>query len=521
MVLATGTRVSGSVTLVRPLGRGGMGSVWVGRHDKLDTDVAVKFVSAELAQRDASALARFKREAALSAKIQSPHVVKIFDHGVMDDGRPYLVMELLRGETLGEYLARHERLSPRHTVTVVSQIAVVLDEAHALGVVHRDIKPDNVFLIDAGYDLFVKVLDFGIAKQTSLPKVSDVTSTGAIVGTPEYMSPEQLLSTKSADHRSDVWSLAVLVYCALLGRVPFTGETLPSLSLSICNADYDPPSTVLLSASEDGSDIPEFTRDLDSWFERALEPDPNRRFQSAGEMAAALRRILTGDSAPPESRPRPGSGRGGVVGDADADPEGETVRRSHLGDGPRAAASERLDIRVSASDDASATRVKGSPSISGAASELVPSAVGQRRRSVVMIGVAIAGAIGVAVTADVLLRRALAPRTTVAAPLSRASGDPWDDDELPSAPPHPSTIVSPSKARAEVVSAPSAATAPSSEASSESSAPPPSDSSRALTTQTARPAATSSATPAICKTNPWELDPDGDLKLRPECRIKH
>src|SRR5204863_5150714 len=100
MALATGTRVSSSVTQVRPLGRGGMGSVWVGRHEKLDTDVAVKFVSAELAQKDASALARFKREAALSAKIQSPHVVKIFDHGVMDDGRPYLVMELLRGETL-------------------------------------------------------------------------------------------------------------------------------------------------------------------------------------------------------------------------------------------------------------------------------------------------------------------------------------------------------------------------------------------------------------------------------------
>ncbi len=493
MALATGTRVSDSVTLVRPLGRGGMGSVWVARHEKLDTDVAVKFVSAELAQKDGSVLARFKREAALSAKIQSPHVVKTFDHGVMDDGRPYLVMELLRGETLGEYLARHEVLGARHTVTVVSQIAAVLDEAHALGVVHRDIKPDNVFLIDAGYDLFVKVLDFGIAKQTSVPKVSDVTSTGAIVGTPEYMSPEQLLSTRSADHRSDLWSLGVLTYHAIVGRVPFTGETLPSLSLSICNADYDPPSEV--------ADVP---FELDGWFERALEPDPNNRFQSAGEMAAELRRILLGDEPPVESRPRPGSGRDvEVVSDPDVDPQADTI--------------EKTGARAVATGDrpSDGLRAPGTPSIAGAAAELVPSAAtATRRRSALMIAVTVLSALTVAVAADLVLRRTLLPRPANASPMTRSSGDPWDDDEPPTRA-HPAPII-----RAEPPApspAPAPSDAPSSKPSSdatEPSRPPPVDSAR--TTGGPRPPPPVSSVKPGCE-NPFQLDKDGLWVPKLEC----
>ena len=293
--LVVGTEVCDGVTLVRPLGKGGMGSVWVARHRRLDCEVAVKFVAAELVAKDASVLERFHREARLASRIKSPHVVKTFDHGVMRDGRPYIVMELLVGESLGAWLVRSGRLTLRQTAKVISQIASVLEEAHAMGVVHRDIKPDNAYLTDAGYDAFVKVLDFGIAKDTRLPAPSEVTSTGAIVGTPEYMSPEQLLTTSGVDHRSDLWSLAVLAYHMLTGRVPFVGETLPSLSLAICNADYDPPSEL----------APELPSGTDAWFVRALAPDRAARFQAAGELAASLRGVLLGDDAEPESRIRP------------------------------------------------------------------------------------------------------------------------------------------------------------------------------------------------------------------------
>jgi serine/threonine protein kinase len=291
---SAGTRVTPNVELVRPLGEGGMGKVWVARHLGLDAEVAVKFVSADF--DDASAAERFKREAALSAKIKSPHVVKTFDYG-LTDGVPYIVMELLAGETLGDRLARVERLVPRDVSLIVSQTAQVLEEAHALGVVHRDIKPDNIFLVEAGYELFVKVLDFGIAKQTTKLGVASVTDTGAIVGTPEYMAPEQLLSPKAADWRADMWAVAVLAYRALVGVVPFKGETLPSLSLAICNAQFTPPSEIV-------SGLPV---GVDDWFMRAFAPEPKDRFESDTEMAHALGELLrdsTADLEPTTSAPR-------------------------------------------------------------------------------------------------------------------------------------------------------------------------------------------------------------------------
>ncbi|HZO12883.1 MAG TPA: serine/threonine-protein kinase, partial [Polyangiaceae bacterium] len=283
MPIQEGSYVTGSVRLVRLLGRGGMGSVWVAHHESLDAEVAVKFVAQELAERDPSLLERFRREAASSAKLKSPHAVKTFDHGVMKDGVPYIVMELLEGETLGARLAREGKLPPQQVAIVVTQVAHVLDEAHRLGVVHRDIKPDNIFLIAGGYELFVKVLDFGIAKQTTAAAAT-VTDTGAIVGTPQYMSPEQLLSTKSADYRADLWSLAVLAYHALTGQVPFRGETLPSLSIEICGGRFMPPSRLVQGLSQS----------FDDWFDRALDPEPARRFDSVLKMAELFGRVARG-----------------------------------------------------------------------------------------------------------------------------------------------------------------------------------------------------------------------------------
>jgi len=278
-----GAQVNENVTLIRILGEGGMGHVWLGKHASLDVEVAVKFVSKELADKDPKVVERFRREAALAAKLKSPHVVRIFDHGVCGD-TPYIVMERLEGETLAEVLARGERLPPRETALVVSQVAQVLAEAHAAGIVHRDIKPDNVFLIESSYELFAKVLDFGIAKNT-VPMTSDLTGSGAILGTPGYMSPERLLSTEDNDPHSDVWALAVLAYNLLCGEAPFKGETLPALSLAICESRFEPPGAI-------DSQLP---AELDSWFARAFSAELDDRFTSVDELASTLGYLVSGN----------------------------------------------------------------------------------------------------------------------------------------------------------------------------------------------------------------------------------
>jgi serine/threonine-protein kinase len=280
-----------------------MGSVWLAEHEARGIEVAVKLVSSDLADRDPAAIMRFQREVALSSQLDNPHAVQTFDHGVTEDGTPYLVMERLHGETLARLLLRRGRLAPFEVRIVVDQVAQVLDEAHRLGVVHRDIKPDNVFVVAdgparsrIGARLFVKVLDFGIAKEVSAPAVSPVTDIGAIVGTPEYMSPEQLLTTGAADARADRWALAVLAYQALTGKLPFNGETLPSLSLAICNSRYAPPSRWASGLS--GA--------LDEWFAIAFAADPDERFDSVLVMARALAEAIEQiDQPPPESGRRP------------------------------------------------------------------------------------------------------------------------------------------------------------------------------------------------------------------------
>ena len=164
-----GDFISEKVRIVRLLGRGGMGSVWAARHESLDVDVAVKFVSKDLlAGGDALVVERFRREAKLAAKIDSPYVVRVFDHGVTKDQVPYIVMEMLRGESLAERIARLGRLAPGDAARIISEAANGLAAAHALGIVHRDVKPHNVFLArqPTGTEI-AKILDFGIAKATN------------------------------------------------------------------------------------------------------------------------------------------------------------------------------------------------------------------------------------------------------------------------------------------------------------------------------------------------------------------
>jgi serine/threonine protein kinase len=258
-----------------------MGSVWVAEHLTLRSRVAVKLIDPGLATSP-DAVRRFEREARAAATLRSPHVVQVLDFGV-DAGSPYLVMELLQGESLGTRLARSGRLSLREALLVMNQLARAVTRAHAEGFVHRDLKPDNIFLVDEDNEFFVKVLDFGIAKAlrpTPTSRDAKATATGAFLGTPHHMSPEQA-EGRSVDARSDLWSMGVIAFECLTGSLPFKGDSLPALLRSIC---YDPivvPSSV--------ASVP---LGFDAWFARAVTRDRDERFQNARELAEALEPLL-------------------------------------------------------------------------------------------------------------------------------------------------------------------------------------------------------------------------------------
>ena len=275
--------IGGKYRLEKPLAKGGMGSVWVARHTELDVPVAVKFMARELVGTPV-AETRFKREAKAAAQIRSPHVVGIQDYGV-EDGAPYMVMELLEGEDLAAHLAREQRLSVARIAEIVSQIAKALALAHAAGIVHRDLKPSNLFLARTGDDEVVKVLDFGVAKDTRARMAVDKTISGVLVGSPMYMSPEQARG-ESLDFRSDLWSIGVVVYEALTGRVPFESDHLGALLAKIYEANFIAPSAL----------VPGLSGEVDLFLSRALAKRPEDRYQSARELSDALAAVAKGVS---------------------------------------------------------------------------------------------------------------------------------------------------------------------------------------------------------------------------------
>jgi Protein kinase domain len=276
MQLVTNTIVAGRFRLNRQLGRGGMGSVWHATHLGLDIPCAVKFIEGEYAQLP-EAQARFEREAKAAAALRSPHVVQILDHNIWE-GTPYIAMELLDGEDLGKRLTRMGRIPPREVNTIVTQVCRALQKAHTLGIVHRDLKPDNVFLVKDDDREIVKVLDFGIAKQNRNALDGSNTKTGAMLGTPYYMSPEQAQGTKAVDARSDLWSLAVIVFQCVTGRLPFESDALGDLLVKIIVAPVPIPSQV-------NADIPP---GFDQWWAKASAREAAHRFQTAREFAESL-----------------------------------------------------------------------------------------------------------------------------------------------------------------------------------------------------------------------------------------
>jgi serine/threonine protein kinase len=277
--LAPDGLISENIQLVALLGAGGMGNVWLADHLGLETQVAVKFMSSEIAADDDCAK-RFGIEAKLAARIKSPHVVSILDYATTARGVPYIVMELLEGGDLEMRLRGDRRLGLEDSSRVVVQICKALSKAHALGIVHRDIKPDNIFLVEHEGEIFVKVLDFGIAKDEQRER--SITASGTTMGTPSFMSPEQLFRPKEVDLRSDLWSTAVVAYRCLTGKLPFEGDNFAAMCISVHDGKFPPPSSL-------DSSLP---RDLDAWFAKALSLDPRDRFQSAADMANAYLAVL-------------------------------------------------------------------------------------------------------------------------------------------------------------------------------------------------------------------------------------
>jgi serine/threonine-protein kinase len=288
-----GMMVTPSVRLLRPLGEGGMGAVWVAEHLALHTQVVVKFIADGL-KDSKDATERFSREAAAAAQVKSPHVVQTFDHGVTADGVPYIVMELLEGRDLGHHIETTGRCPPPVVVEVLAQLGRALDRAHERGIVHRDIKPGNIFLCDDNRgEVFVKLLDFGIAKGVDVPHLDSGTKTGAMIGSPFYMSPEQITGSKFVDRRSDLWSVGVVAYEMLTGQKPFDAETMGGLAIRIHSEPLPLPS----------QKVPSLPLAVDAWFARACARNVEERFTSGRDMADSLAAAL-GGVPPSVDRPR-------------------------------------------------------------------------------------------------------------------------------------------------------------------------------------------------------------------------
>ena len=275
--IKVGRVIAGKYQLERPLARGGMGSIWVARHLQLETTVAIKFIEPGLGDIT-EARGRFAREAKAAAQLQGPHLVQIYDYGDEDD-TPYMVMERLEGEDLSTRLKRETRLSLPAVDEIVRQVARVLRRAQEAGIVHRDLKPGNIFLVCGGDDdEIVKVLDFGVAKIRKSLSSEEMTKSGTLLGSPRYMSPEQARGVKSIDHRSDLWSLAVIAFRAVTGELPFQGNEIGDVILKICTERVPTPSAL----------VPGLSPAIDRFFECAFERDPDKRFQSAGQLARAF-----------------------------------------------------------------------------------------------------------------------------------------------------------------------------------------------------------------------------------------
>ncbi|WP_394832889.1 serine/threonine protein kinase [Pendulispora rubella] len=278
----------GKYRIDRVIGDGGMCIVYAAEHLQLEDWVAIKVLRTEWVDRP-EVVERFLREGKTATRIRSEHVVRTFDVGTLDDGTPCLVMEHLVGSDLDALLTANGPLPVPAAVDYLLQAGEAIGEAHQLGIVHRDLKPANLFLTHrADGSPWIKVLDFGISKLAPRAfaltgRELALTGTHSIMGSPRYMSPEQMRSSMEVDHRADIWALGVILHELIAGHPPFDGETMPEICANILQSPA-PPLTTL---------CPDVLPDMEAVVLRCLEKDPAKRFQNLGELAAALREFGT------------------------------------------------------------------------------------------------------------------------------------------------------------------------------------------------------------------------------------
>jgi hypothetical protein len=293
LVMEPGRVIAGKFRLTREIGQGGMGAVWSAVHQALGREVAVKFLHPQV-DHSPSITERFVSEARMVASIKHRFVVDVFDFGVTEDGLYYMVLELLQGSSLAERMDRGPALPLSVAVQLIADCMRGLQVVHEAGIVHRDLKPDNIFVIEDADGVFPKLIDFGISKRTevsgALPPLaklggrkSRLTQPGMVVGTPYYMSPEQLRGRSDLDGRSDVYSVGVILYELLTGQLPFEQDNIGDLMVAITVQGAVPLSSLR----------PELGANLSAVVARALAPDSSERYASALDLRAALLACLS------------------------------------------------------------------------------------------------------------------------------------------------------------------------------------------------------------------------------------